>query len=79
MVGDEEKTITIKIAQEFHVVGLAEWEAGFYLAEFILTHPGTRSIPLCPDHAVCRLVSCVVCRVSCVVCRVVCHVCRVIG
>lgn len=39
MVGDEEKTITIKIAQEFHVVGLAEWEAGFYLAEFILTHP----------------------------------------
>jgi hypothetical protein len=41
----EERTITIKIAQEFHVVGLTEWEAGFYLAEFILAHPGTRRVP----------------------------------
>jgi hypothetical protein len=74
MVGDEEKTITIKIAQEFHVVGLAEWEAGFYLAEFILTHPGTHSISSLPRPR--HVQTCVVC---CVSCRVVCHVCRVIG
>jgi len=40
-VGDEEKTITVRIAQAFHVVGLVEWEAGLYLAEFIIAHPGT--------------------------------------
>jgi predicted nicotinamide N-methyase len=39
-VGDEEKTITVRIAQAFHVVGLVEWEAGLYLAEFIIAHPG---------------------------------------
>lgn len=39
-VGSPVGLVTIKMANQLDSVGLTSWEAGFYLAEYFLSHTG---------------------------------------
>jgi len=35
---------SFKVSQAFNVLGMATWDAGFFLAEYIMAYPGTTSL-----------------------------------